>query len=129
MNNFVKPSDILISLKAVNPEVMITEVVPRYEYKNDKKTDKVIGKYANGYLLSAVNVDSLGKFSRKEIDVPIKVKMSNDDDSLPLGVMRALGTFSKNFFGKWYWSGKRYALSCWGEKFVASTTLRKKKEE
>ena len=120
MSEYIKPSDLIISLKFLQPEVMITNVVPQYEYVNGKKTEKVIGKYANGFLLCVTSVNpSTREVMKKSINAPIKIKMNEKDDSLAVGSTRVCGTFAEKFIGKWYWNGKRYALSCYGEQFVS----------
>ena len=120
--DMIKPSDLIVMMAPLKPELMITNVVPRYEYDEEgRKTKKVIGKYANGFLLSVISLNSsTGEVYTKNLNVPIKVKMSEEDDSLMLGATRVYGTFSRKFFGKWYWNGRSYALSSYGEKFVSS---------
>ena len=118
----IKPSDLIVMMAPLKPELMISNVVPRYEYdEKGKKTKKVIGKYANGFLLSVVSLNSsTGEVYKKNLNVPIRVKMSQEDDSLTLGATRVCGTFSKKFFGRWYWNGKSYALSSYGEEFISN---------
>lgn len=126
MSEYIKPSDLVISMKFLRPEVMITNVVPRYDYVDGKKTEKVIGKYANGFLLCVTSVNpSTGEVMQKSINAPIKIKMNEKDDSLDVGSMRVCGTFTEKFIAKWYWNGKRYALSCYGERFASDEELRK----
>lgn len=106
----LKPNNLLVYMNILKPELMVLGVRDRYEYKNNNRTKKIIGKVVDCLLLSVV--DDKGK---KNLNCPISINVNDDFDFSEKDV-RKLCSFQR-LLGRWYWdfNSKCYKLSLRGE--------------